>query len=67
MSKYADTEVSGFLLRSGYSLKQIIRVATQLRNEKKENHNVADAEYEMGRGQCPIGYDKGEVNEQDSQ
>ena len=26
----------------------------------------ADAEYEMGRGQCPIGYDKGEVNEPDS-
>lgn len=42
MSKYADREVSGFLLRSGYSLKQIIRVATQLRKEKTHKQALDD-------------------------
>ena len=58
MSKYTDTEVSGVLLRLSYPLKQIIRVATQLKKEEKESHDEMAAEYEMGRGPMPKGYAK---------
>jgi len=58
MSKYSDTEVSGFILNSGYSLKQILRVARQLKKDRQEKQEEADAEYEMGRSAMPAGYTK---------
>jgi len=46
--KQKDHEISGFLLRSGYSLKRIIRVAKELVEREKEEHNEIDA---AGRGE----------------
>lgn len=58
MSKYADHEVSAFLLNSGYSLKQIIRVAKELREGQKADQDERDADFEMGHCAMPSGYMK---------
>lgn len=58
MSKFADSEVTAFLLNSGYPIKQIVRIAKTLKQVKQEIDDERDADYDMGRGPMPEGYMK---------
>jgi len=43
MSKYADTEVTGSLLSSGYPIKQIIRAAKEIKVVERTDAGKQDA------------------------
>ena len=46
------------LLEQGYSLKKLEKAVRQARVDWQEILDERDANYEMGRGPCPSGYDK---------